>query len=76
MLIFISFCVTTRIGLQALVLDKQFFSYKNLRDPIKGIKQLQIMDGRTTDEVFQEQCFRWERGASVGVTICNYQEPM
>ena len=25
--------------------------------------------GRTTDEAFEEQCFLWERGTSVGVEL-------
>ena len=40
--------------------------------------------GKTTDEAFQEQCFLWERGASVGAgfdlfnseDLLNAQEPM
>ena len=30
------------------------------------MSQSHIIKGRTTEEAFQEQCFLWERGASVG----------
>ena len=32
--------------------------------------------GRTTDEVFPDQCFLWERGASVGADfrLFNFQD--
>ena len=32
--------------------------------------------GRTIDEQFQEQCFLWDRGASVGVDfeLSNFQD--
>ena len=35
------------------------------------ISQSHIINGETMDEVFKEQCFVWERGASVGWTLAS-----
>ena len=38
------------------------------------MSQSHRIKGGTTDEVFQEQCFVWERGASVGADLFNLQD--
>ena len=38
------------------------------------MSQIHGIKGGTTDEEFQEQCFLWERGASVGADLYIIQD--
>ena len=44
-------------------------NYANVWHGDSVTSQSHRIEGRTTDEVFQEQCFPWERGASVGEVL-------